>query len=96
MKTESLRPYLSLMIIVVSMLGVVFIKMENRRLGYALLKQAHQKKVAEGQHRLKVMAYARMTRPDRVENYAQTRLDLQRASTGQIIPLTNHRVTLRQ
>ncbi len=87
MNTESLdtKPFLSISIIIASLFFVVFCKMEVRRLGYMVLKQAREEKLLQDQKRLVAMEYASLVRPERIESYAQNYWSLARAQQKQII-----------
>lgn len=90
------RPFFSVLIIITSLFTFVFCKMELRRKGYSLLKTARYEKSLSDSKRLQVMAFAKLTRPDRIESIAQSKLALNRATEGQIVQMTGYRVTLRQ
>lgn len=90
------RQLVSLLIIISSLFVLVFVKMEVRRLGYSILKATRINRDLVADHRIKQMNYARLSRPDRIESYAQTYLALHKAQKNQIIPMTPGRVTLRE
>ena len=85
---QQLRPFLSLLIVISTLLGLVFIKMEERRLSYVVLKLTKEhKKVAEVK-RQKEIILAKLTRPQLLENVATQKLTLHRVTASQIIHLT--------
>jgi hypothetical protein len=87
---QNLRPFLSVVLIILTMLTVVFFKMEVRRAGYSLLKISRSEKVAADDNRLQNIAFRRLTRPGRIENLAQTRLALTKAGQGQVFQVAGN------
>lgn len=85
---RQLKPFLSLLLIITTLLGLVFIKMEERRLSYNVLKLTKEhKKVTEVQKQ-KEIVLARLTRPQLLENMALKKLTLKRVTQAQIIHLS--------
>ena len=85
-KTPSyLKPFLSVSIFLLSLFAVVYIKMENRRMGYVLLDLAEKEKQMTQKQRLALVNLARMTSPERVRKIATTQLTFQNAKEGQVI-----------
>lgn len=82
---EFIKPFVSAAIILLSLFAVVFIKMENRRMGYVLLDLAEKEKQVSQKQRLALVNLARMTSPDRVRKIATTQLTFQNAKEGQVI-----------
>ena len=95
-QAQKLRPFLSLLIIVGTLFSTVFFKMEVRRVGYLVLKENRQFKNAQDEVRMKVMTYAKVTRPDRVREFALSQLTLSDARRGQIIHITADRIAIPQ
>lgn len=83
-----LKPFLSILIVIFTLFGVVFVKMEERRLGYLMLKQNREYRKLRDLNRRQVMEYAKVTRPERVRELALTRLTMNDPRSGQIIQLT--------
>lgn len=90
------RPFLSIVIIIVTLFSVVFFKMEIRRIGYSVLKTAREERRLRDQQRQQVVQLARILRPEHVQNVAQSRLTLKKAVSGQIIQMTDQGVALKQ
>lgn len=85
-KTPSyIKPFLSVSILLLSLFAVVYIKMENRRMGYVLLDLAEKEKQITQKQRLALVNLARMTSPERVRKIATTQLTFQNAKEGQVI-----------
>jgi hypothetical protein len=88
-----LKPFLSVFLIVSSMFIIVFAKMEERRIGYAVLKMTHEQHVVQEVKRTKVLQLAKMTRPEHVEAIAHDRFTLKKVQNNQIILLTGGSVS---
>ena len=83
-----LKPFISVFLIVVTLLFIVFMQMEERRLGYSLLKLTREQKQITEERRQKTVLLARMTRPQQIEKWAEKKLSLKKIQTKQIIHLT--------
>ncbi len=93
---EQVKPFISILIIVASLFSIVFLKMENRRLGYSVLKLSRVEKHVKDEKRLLSMDFAKLTRPDRIEIYAKTVLDLKKATKGQVIQISGQKLAFVQ
>ncbi len=89
-------PLISVIIIIIALFSLVFLQMEVRRTGYVLLKQTREYKSLQDEHRLKVMRFAKVMRPERLRDLAVTRLTLNDAKSGQIIHMAGEKIALRQ
>ena len=83
------------MIIISGLLTIVFAKTEVRRLGYSVYKLSKVEREARDDLRQRQMSFARLTRPERIELLAQTKLELKEPSKGQIIQLVAGRLALK-
>ncbi len=90
------RPFLSVFILVVTLFSLVFLKMEVRRLSYAVWKTTRGYQNLQNTHRLKRMELAKMMRPDRVRKMALSRLPLNEAKQGQVIQLDGEQIAIPQ
>lgn len=81
------RPFVSVMLIVCTLLGIVFLQMEERRLGYTLLKLSREHREILEEKRGREIQLAKITRPQLVEHMAQRRFTLKKVSANQIIHL---------
>ena len=88
------RPYISVLIIVLTMFVMVFFKMETRRLGYTALKINKEFQKVQDEFRLQSIAYAKTVRAERVRSFAVSQLTLNDARRGQIIQLTGKNIAL--
>lgn len=84
-KLPGWKPYLSLSIVLLCTFSVVYIKMENRRMGYALFDLAKKEKQMRQEQRLAIAQLAKMTSAERVRSIAQKQLTFQSAKEGQVI-----------
>ncbi len=89
-------PLMSVIIIIIALFSLVFIQMEVRRRGYELLKLTRDYKSLQDEHRLKIMRYAKVMRPDRLRDLAVSKLTLNEAKAGQIIHISGEKIALRQ
>lgn len=85
---RQLKPFLSLLFIIFTLLGLVFIKMEERRLSYVVLKSTREYKKISEVARQKEISLAKLLRPQLVETVATQRLTLRKIKQAQIINLT--------
>jgi cell division protein FtsL len=84
---QRLRPVLSVFLIILTLFSVVFLQMEERRLGYGLLKiNQEARKSAERKKELEIQL-ARLTQPEVVERLAARQFTLKQADPKQIIVL---------
>ena len=87
-QVKSIKPFISILLVMGFLFTYALIKMENRRLGYSFVKLAQQEKQLRNQQREKVVQLARKTGPGRVQLLATQRLPMKKAGTGQIIQMT--------
>lgn len=84
---RTIKPVISVALIIMTLFAVVFLQMEERRLGYSLLKiNREYRKVSENK-KSKEIQLAKITRPQWVEKMAASRFTLKRAQAHQIILL---------
>ncbi len=93
---EELRPYFSIFIIIGFLFTIVFLKMEIRRIGYTDLKLSRVEKRTRDLSRGQMIALAKVTRPDRLQKVAESRLTLRKAESGQIIQMTDSGRSIKQ
>ena len=93
---ERLKPFISVMLAIVTLLAVCFFKMEIRRTGYSVLRLAREERRTHDWQRQQTIRLAKITRPERVQAVAQNRLTLKRAESGQIIQMTEQGIALKQ
>ena len=85
---KHIRPFASVLILIGSLLVIVIFQMEERRLGYTLIKlNRDHRKVLEEKRGLEIQL-ARVTKPQLLESLAQNRLTLKKLNADQIIHLS--------
>lgn len=94
-QVSELKPFLSVLVIISTLFAVVFFKMEVRRMGYSVLKQAREYKRLQDQSRLLKIEYGRVTSPAHLRKLARSKLTLSDAALGQIIHLSGNNIALR-
>jgi hypothetical protein len=67
--------------------------MEERRLGYAILKKTREQRQIIEEKRAKSMQLAKITRPQHVEKMAQRRFTLKKVAPNQIIHLSGAHIS---
>lgn len=82
-----LKPFLSIVIIVGTLFVLVFLQMEERRLGYELLKLTRDHKIVLEETRVREMQLAKLMRPQQLEK-AASRMTLRKVQASQIIHLS--------
>lgn len=86
---RTLKPVISVTLIILTLFSVVFLQMEERRQGYSLLKLTrHYRQVLENKKNKEILL-AKATRPQLVEKMASSRFTLKKAEANQIILLPN-------
>jgi len=88
--------FLSVLILVATLFGLVLLKMEVRRMGYSVLRASQEYRKLKDHNRLLAMDYARLTRPEHVRKYAMSHLTLGDARNGQIIQLAGEKLAMPQ
>lgn len=94
---DSIKPFISIVCIIFTLLSIVFLQMEERRMGYALLKLTKEQKKIVEERRQKSIVLAKLNRPQQVEKIAQSKSTLKKLNSSQIIHLTgtNQQETVR-
>ncbi len=87
-EVQQLKPFFSVLFIVLTLIGLVFVKMEERRLSYIVLKLTKVHKRSVELQKQKEIVLAKLTRPQLLENLATQKLTLKRVLPSQIIHLT--------
>ena len=90
------KPFVSLAVILVTLFSLVVLKMEVRRMGYAVLKQLREFKNIEDSYRYKLMEYAQYTSSERLRHVAEARLTLGEVKVNQVIQMAGKKIALRQ
>jgi cell division protein FtsL len=89
----SLKPFFSVLIIIFSLLLIVFAKMEERRVGYSILKLTKEQRKVVDEKRNLDLKVAKLTRPEHVEKIAKNKFTLKKVQDRQIIHLSGSIMT---
>ncbi len=81
------KPFISVCFIIFTLFTLVFLKMEERRMSYAVLKLTREFKTVTEIKKQKEIQLAKLSRPQFVEHIAKGKLTLKRATDKQIIHL---------
>lgn len=85
---RQLKPFFSVLILIFTFFSLVFLQMEERRLGYSVLKLSREhKKILEERH-VKEIQLVKVTRPQLLESMAHSKFTLQKIQADQIIHLS--------
>ena len=95
-RLNEILPFLSVLILVSTLFGLVLLKMEVRRMGYSVLKSSQEYRKLKDRQRMLSMEYARVTRPEIVRRFAVSHLTLNDARNGQIIQLAGQKLAMPQ
>jgi hypothetical protein len=95
-QVKSIKPFLSIALLMCFLFIFAFIKMENRRLGYSFMKLAQKEKHLRNKQKEKSIQLTRMMGPERVQLLATQRLPMKKAGQGQIIQMTGDGVAIIQ
>lgn len=82
-----LKPIISVLMIVATMMLIVLLQMEERRMGYGILKFTRQYKERQEEKRVKEIALAKSMRLDKIEKLASRRSSLRRTDMSQVVYL---------
>lgn len=85
---KSYAQLFSVFIIIATLLCVVFLHMEIRRVGYTVLTLSQKEKQLQDLLRKKSVQLTRITVPGRIQNMAETKVALKKALPHQIIQMT--------
>lgn len=89
-----MKPFISILFIIGTLFSLVFLQMEERRLGYGLLKLTREQRQIVEEKRAKNMQLAKVTRPQHVERMAQRKFTLQKVQASQIIHLSGAQMSV--
>lgn len=87
-QTIQFRTFLSIFIVISTLFGLVFMQMEERRLGYSVLVlNKDQRRLSEIKYK-KEYTFNKLTRPQYVEKMARVRRELKKVRPEQVIQLS--------
>lgn len=96
LSNRKFSPFLSVVIIIGTLLTTVIIKMEVVREGYELLKLGHYEKTEKDQSRRLQTEYSKLLRPERLDKIATQRLALSRVQKSQVVLMASGNWAVRQ
>ena len=82
-----LKPFISILSIVLTLFGLVFLQMEERRISYSVLKLTREYKKELQKLKVKEIEVAHAFRPQHVEMIARGRLTMKKILPSKIIRL---------
>lgn len=85
---KQLKPFFSILLVICTLFLIVFLQMEERRMGYVVLKLSREHKKAWEEMWVKEIALAKVTRPQLLDTVAQQKFTLKKVQANQIIHLT--------
>ena len=94
--SDSLRPFFSIMMIIISLFLIVFVKMEARRITYSILRQSRQYQILLDSYHKDLMTYLKLTQGSRLTDIARSQLTLGQARKGQVILLVGGEIAIPQ
>ena len=94
--SDSLRPFFSVLVIILSLFIIVFFEMEVRRLNYSILRDMRQHELFLDRYNKNLMTYLEKTQSSRLDRIARSRLVLDQARKGQVILLIDGKIAVSQ
>lgn len=85
---NQLKPFFSVVLIIFTLFTIVFLQMEERRMGYSVLKLTREYKKNIEDKRVREIALAKVTRPQLLDRMAQSKFTLKKVQANQIIHLS--------
>lgn len=85
---RQLKPFFSVLIIIFTFFSLVFLQMEERRLGYSVLKLSREHKKILEDKQAREIQLVKVTRPQLLEHMAQSKFTLKKIQADQIIHLS--------
>jgi hypothetical protein len=85
---RQLKPFCSVLVIIITLFTIVFLQMEERRLGYSVLKLTRDYKKANEEKRSHEVLLAKITRPQLLDHMGQSKFTLKKVQANQIIHLS--------
>lgn len=85
---KQLRPFFSVLLVIFTLFSIVFLQMEERRMGYSVLKLTREIKKVNEDKRTREIQLAKITRPQLLDRVAQSKFTLKKVQANQIIHLS--------
>ena len=93
---NELKPFISILFIIITLFSMVFLKMEVRNQGYTVWKKARAYKKMRDSHRLKVIEYARLKSPAQLSQKLQSKMTNINTDQVQVIQISGDYVAVKQ
>ena len=93
---HNFKPFFNAAIIICSLFVIVFFKMELRRMNYAFLVRSRFYGTLKDNYYKNLMKQARLTRSERLEEWAHSRMTLNWAKEGQVILVIGEKAAVPQ
>ncbi len=93
---NDIKPFISILIIIVTLFSLVFLKMEIRHQGYKIWKKTRIYKKIRDTHRMQVIKYARLKSPVRLSQKLQSQITPVDPELVQVIQISGDYVAVRQ
>lgn len=87
---KELKPFLSVLLIISTLFVLAFLHIEERRIGYSILKIRKEFKRVNEDVKRKEVEIAKLTRPQILDQIAQGQLALKKTQSGQVIYLLSN------
>lgn len=85
---RQLKPFCSVLILIFTFFSLVFLQMEERRLGYSVLKLSREHKKIQEEKHVREIKLVKVTRPQLLESMAHSKFTLKKIQADQIIHLS--------
>ena len=89
LQKKKLAPFFSIFLLVVISLLYVFVKMESVRASYDVVRLGHLQKIAANEKATRELVYAKLIRPERLDQIGTRRLALSRAQKNQVVVMAS-------
>ena len=93
---HNFRPFFNVVIVICALFVIVLFKMELRSMNYAFLVRSRYYGTLQDQYYKNLMKQARLTRSERLEKWAHSRMTLNWAKEGQVILVIGEKAAVPQ
>ena len=93
---QNLKPFFNVLIVITTLFIIVFCKMELRSMNYAFLLKSRMYGSLQDRYYKNLMEQAKLTRSERLEKLAHSRMTLNWAKEGQVILVIGERAAVPQ
>ncbi len=93
---HNFKPFFNVVIVICFLFVIVFFKMELRRMNYAFLIRSRFYGTLQDRYYKNLMMQAHLTRSERLEKWAHSRMTLNWAKEGQVILVIGEKAVVPQ